>query len=718
MFGYNEKRLFNRKLINPNVDLYKKLFDIKIEEKNELYVHFLYNYDVFLKKFNNIFYHFDIEYYKNKYTDLKNLDYKELEKHFLFNGINEHRIFNINLENLNVSFYDKFISKKNVVLVHDKFINFLNNYDKYIEKFNLLYNIETKNKILTKDEYRKECEKEIKLIQNIIIKEDDIVDIDYETVFIEFRKLEHIEYIVKNVIIKLPNWKHTIVCGNINYDFIKKIVGNLQVNIIKLNIDTCEINNYNDLLLSKNFWMNFNSKKLLLYQEDTFLFHSKTIKDYLKYDYVGAPWPKDQNDNKLGVGNGGFSLRNPNIMIKCLELNNLDKLEINESTKKYMKNVNLKKCPEDVYFSKTIIENKFGSIPDRIISKEFSQETNISINPIGGHNFFMYHTNLSFKYNTLRLFDDNYYLSVNHRGGWKTIISNLKNNKLINPTGNLLFIDNVDKYFIWENNIEISTDWVGILHLTKNCPKYLCKNLSLESLLTLKFENSLKKCKLLITFNENIYSFMKNKYKNLNIKFMYHPHNEIQINKFDISKFKNYNKYNLVLLGQQLRKISDIFSINSNLIKEKVWLSGIKDKLSISNLLTNDIKYNSLKIIDSDKLRSDIYFNNYEEYDKYIINNIIIIPLYDSSANNSILEIIFLNCPAFITKLDSTIKYLGKDYPMFYENVNEINNILKSKNELIELYIKTHNYLKNLDKSRFDIKLFNSDLLKYINNIN
>ena len=53
---------------------------------------------------------------------------------------------------------------------------------------------------------------------------------------------------------------------------------------------------------------NFNGKYILIYQEDSLIF-SKFNNNFLKYYYIGAPFfNKD-------IGNGGFSLRNKDIMI-------------------------------------------------------------------------------------------------------------------------------------------------------------------------------------------------------------------------------------------------------------------------------------------------------------------------------------------------------------------------------------------------------------------
>ena len=157
-----------------------------------------------------------------------------------------------------------------------------------------------------------------------IINNFGSLDKENETILIEFRPFPHLEFLIRNTIIKLPKWNHTVVCGNKNYNLIVKICNSIcryidsKITIIKLNIDNLTPSEYSKLLLTKEFWEKFSGEKLLVYQEDSMLFHNK-IEPFLKFDYVGAPWPVNQDDNSYGVGNGGFSLRSKSKMLKCIE---------------------------------------------------------------------------------------------------------------------------------------------------------------------------------------------------------------------------------------------------------------------------------------------------------------------------------------------------------------------------------------------------------------
>jgi glycosyltransferase involved in cell wall biosynthesis len=264
--------------------------------------------------------------------------------------------------------------------------------NKMVESYNKHYDTFVPSSL--KSYHRLKCFSNLDLIRNIII--DDFGDSSKkkETILIEFRPFVHIEYLLRNTILKLSNWDHTVVCGNKNYNMISEMCNKIcdgstsSIKIIRLDIDNLVPSEYSKLLLTKDFWDKFDGEKLLVYQEDSMLFHSD-IEPFLKYDYVGAPWPENQDDNALGVGNGGFSLRTKSKLLECIEKVKPEDLQLGSSTSDYMKNTKSYIVPEDVYFSKSMIDHKIGKVAPRDVAIEFSQETQLSKNPLGGHNYWL-----------------------------------------------------------------------------------------------------------------------------------------------------------------------------------------------------------------------------------------------------------------------------------------------------------------------------------------
>jgi hypothetical protein len=81
----------------------------------------------------------------------------------------------------------------------------------------------------------------------------------------------------------------------------------------------------------------------------------------------------------------------------------------------------------------------------------------------------------------------------------------------------------------------------------------------------------------------------------------------------------------------------------------------------------------------------------HKEYDKLLSENIIIVNLYDSSANNTVIECIARNTPLLVNPIEPVIEYLGKDYPLYFSSLEEA----VEKAEDFDLIEQTHQFLVN-----------------------
>lgn len=95
-----------------------------------------------------------------------------------------------------------------------------------------------------------------------------------------------------------------------------------------------------------------------------------------------------------------------------------------------------------------------------------------------------------------------------------------------------------------------------------------------------------------------------------------------------------------------------------------------------------------------------------DEYDAIFKKNIVFLDLYDTVANNIILECIMHNTPILVNYLPSTVEYLGPDYPLYFTNLSDA----QAKLDSINLIIEAHKYLKRMDKTRFTYDHFNQQL--------
>ena len=88
------------------------------------------------------------------------------------------------------------------------------------------------------------------------------------------------------------------------------------------------------------------------------------------------------------------------------------------------------------------------------------------------------------------------------------------------------------------------------------------------------------------------------------------------------------------------------------------------------------------------------YYKDDREYDYLLSRNIVFIDLYDSSANNVIVECIARNTPLAVNRHPAVIEYLGESYPLYFDTVEEASRLIEDK-QRVEA---AHDYLRDQNK--------------------
>lgn len=189
-----------------------------------------------------------------------------------------------------------------------------------------------------------------------------------------------IHYLLPNVLYNMAHYyKNTntslyIYHSDINKDYVNNIIETWEnVQLKSLCYSNISIDNYNKILQSINFWGDFKSENVLIFQTDTMIF-KKIPEEFYLYDFIGAP----NLINKKYIGlNGGLSLRNTKMMqYICLNYNKLD--DINE----------------DIYYF-NILKINNNNLPSIEISSQFALEALLlnKTNIICGTHAFWFHFN-------------------------------------------------------------------------------------------------------------------------------------------------------------------------------------------------------------------------------------------------------------------------------------------------------------------------------------
>jgi hypothetical protein len=195
-------------------------------------------------------------------------------------------------------------------------------------------------------------------------------------VLIEFRAVDHIIAVVHNVNHHIPaSWPIQIFHGKENEYFIRNstlapLIETGKIFLTLMN-KTFNSTHTNELLTTPAFWQRVRGEKILFFQIDSVMCSNSRhkITDFLKYDYIGAPWDLSwfSYNKTYRVGNGGFSLRTRSKILALLALVPYNKT-----------------MPEDVWYAHNM-QRVNGSIPPVEIAKTFAVESVYYDRPLGVH---------------------------------------------------------------------------------------------------------------------------------------------------------------------------------------------------------------------------------------------------------------------------------------------------------------------------------------------
>lgn len=291
-----------------------------------------------------------------------------------------------------------------------------------------------------------------------------------------------------------------------------------------------------------------------------------------------------------------------------------------------------------------------------------------------------------------------------HRWGW---YNTLKHLSVLHTETGILFDDFVEQNFCYNSNPEVYNEpWVGIFHHPVNPPYFSNPRENLDTMLdSSAFKKSSKHLKLAIAMSNELANYLRKRLK-CKVIMIHHP---IGGNppKFSFYNFIKNKDKSIIQVGNYLRNTSIIHQIDTNFSKVKIvsgleWLKNYSIRVNMYWRNSNRKYFNDVK---------ELNFQTPSQFDKLLSENIIISEYFALSASNTILDCIIRNTPIIINRTSAAEDYLGKNYPLFFENIDEI-KYFNSKS-----FLNAYNYLIELDKRRFSINYFINKITKEIENL-
>jgi len=305
-----------------------------------------------------------------------------------------------------------------------------------------------------------------------------------------------------------------------------------------------------------------------------------------------------------------------------------------------------------------------------------------------------------------------------HRSGWGYCMNQLKR---YHCSSGILIDSFIEKTFSWDlalyykgvlsKNIPYKRPWIGFLHNPPNMPKLFDYVHSPEAILNRNvFIESLKTCLCLVTLSEYLKNWLKDKVK-VPVVSLRHP-TEIIVKKWNKLSFLSNKIKNVIQLGYWLRRLDSIFYLNTGQNYRKIWLPGDRDvALDILRILGKS----KIDYLENQFRWAGVDFKTVsnQEFDDLMTNSIVFLDLYDSSANNAIVEAMARNTPILVNKLDATVEYLGEDYPLYFDDIDHASYLLRD----IDNIFLANEYLKNMNKDFLSGNFFANDFISKVKSV-
>jgi hypothetical protein len=263
-----------------------------------------------------------------------------------------------------------------------------------------------------------------------------------------------------------------------------------------------------------------------------------------------------------------------------------------------------------------------------------------------------------------------------HRSGWSFAIQSLQPLHCEHGIKLEGFLDH--KIF---NKIEINEYFIGFLHNPFYTPEYFSneshfakyRRKSIYTFLTSDYWQKTKKlCKGIFVLTENLKNHVMD-LTDVECENFIHPTEQIEV-KFNFDSYVKNKK--IVHLGHWHRRYDSFFKLKSNY--EKIIIN-----LEKNMQIPSGIK--ELKWIEN------------AELDKLLSEAVVFCHFYDLAACNGILDCLIRNTPICINRLPAAEEYLGKSYPLFFENLNHASELLNNDKKIQE----AHDYIKKMNKNIF-----------------
>jgi len=271
-----------------------------------------------------------------------------------------------------------------------------------------------------------------------------------------------------------------------------------------------------------------------------------------------------------------------------------------------------------------------------------------------------------------------------HRSGWRFALETLRP---LHDSGGI-YVDPFPEHTFDEVTAKRAAPhgepWIGFFHNPPAMPSWFVNQQSPQRLWENEaFQQSLKYCVGAFCLSRYHKQWLE-EHLSVPVVSLLHPAPRPQ-RTFSVDNFLANAEKKIVQIGSWLRKLHSIYHLPVTRLKRAIvhqHMPYIDELFAIEKKEYGlEPDYGAVQVLN---------FLADDEYDELLSRNIVYLELYDSSANNTIVECLVRSTPVLVNPLPAVREYLGEEYPFYFSNRTQA----ARKAEDIGLIVETHQYLQ------------------------
>ncbi len=297
-----------------------------------------------------------------------------------------------------------------------------------------------------------------------------------------------------------------------------------------------------------------------------------------------------------------------------------------------------------------------------------------------------------------------------HRSGWPYAVASLQ--PLADPQG-VLLDDFIEQTFVYPDTaVPHAEPWVGIVHHPPNMPSFMFRRHRLTSVFQGEaWKKSRPHLAGVIALSEYLASYLAD---TLGVPAfaVKHP-TEVPEIRWSAEYYEKNRDKQLIQVGWYLKNTRLLYQVPELADHGKLRLLPGNQHVRGYDWRVERYwrKVGGRDEVRSGGVRDHCRVTPYR-YDCLLAENVVAIELFDSSANNVVVECIARNTPIVVNRHPAVVEYLTDGYPLYFTDPSEIPELLS-----MDRVVAAHEYLAGLDKSWLDGGFFRESVGSILRNL-